>query len=298
MFVSNCSLTFILRQEFMGDLISKCDSYTAMTWAKANGRIRLTFTHTQGTMAGHSKWANIQHRKGRQDAKRGKLFTRLTREVTIAARLGGGNPDANPRLRAAIDSAKSQSMPRERIERAVKRGTGDAEGENLEEVRYEGYGPGGAAIMVDCLTDNKNRTVAEVRHAFSKFGGNLGTDGSVAYLFHKQGLLCFPAGVDEDTLMEAALAAGAEDIISHDDSSVDIITSPDDFVDVKEALEKADQAPESGEITMRAETHSALDLKNAETMLKLLDMLEDLDDVQKVYSNADIADDILVQLTR
>jgi len=247
-------------------------------------------------MAGHSKWANIQHRKGRQDAKRGKLFTRLIREVTIAARLGGGNPDANPRLRAAIDSAKSQSMPRDTIERAVKRGAGGAEGENLEEVRYEGYAPGGVAVMVDCLSDNKNRTVAEVRHAFSKFGGNLGTDGSVAYLFHKQGLLSFAAGVDEDALMEAALEAGAEDIANHDDGSVDVITAADDFIDVKEALEEAGQVPTSGEITMRAETHSALDLKNAELMLKLLDMLEDLDDVQKVYSNADIADEILAQL--
>ena len=247
-------------------------------------------------MAGHSKWANIQHRKGRQDAKRGKLFTKLIREVTIAAKLGGGDPDANPRLRAAIDSAKSQSMPKDTIERAVKRGAGDAEGENLEEARYEGYGPGGVAVMVDCLTDNKNRTVAEVRHAFTKFGGNLGTDGSVAYLFNKQGLLSFPAGTDEDALMEAALEAGAEDVITNDDSSIDVITDPDDFVDVKEALEKADQTPESGEITMRAETNSPLDLKGAETMLKLLDMLEDLDDVQKVYSNAEIADDILEQL--
>jgi len=231
-----------------------------------------------------------------EDAKRGKLFTRLIREVTIAARLGGGNPDANPRLRAAIDGAKSQSMPKDTIERAVKRGAGSGDGEHLDEVRYEGYGPGGVAVMVDCLTDNKNRTVAEVRHAFSKFGGKLGTDGSVAYLFNKQGLLSFPTGTDEDTLMEAALEAGAEDIVRNDDSSVDVITAADDFVDVKETLEKASQVPESGEITMRAETHRSLDLKNAETMLKLLDALEDLDDIQKVYSNADIADDILAQL--
>lgn len=247
-------------------------------------------------MAGHSKWANIQHRKGRQDAKRGKLFTKLIREVTVAAKLGGGDPDANPRLRAAIDSAKSQSMPKDTIERAIKRGAGNEEGENLEEVRYEGYGPGGVAVMVDCMTDNKNRTVAEVRHAFTKFGGNLGTDGSVAYLFNKQGLLSFPAGTDEDALMEAALEAGADDVINNDDSSIDVITPPDDFVDVKEALEKAGQIAESAEVTMRAETNSPLDLNGAQTMLKLLDMLEDLDDVQKVYSNAEISNEILEQL--
>ena len=247
-------------------------------------------------MAGHSKWANIQHRKGRQDAKRGKLFTKLIREITVAARLGGGDASSNPRLRAAIDNALSNNMTKDTIERAVTRGAGGGEGENVEEVRYEGYGPGGVAVMVDCMTDNRNRTVAEVRHAFSKFGGNLGTDGSVAYMFDKVGLLSYPGDTDEDTLMEAALDAGAEDIVSNEDGSIDVLTSVDAFVDVKEALVAAGQEPENAEITMRAQTTSALDLDGAQTMLKLLDMLEDLDDVQKVYSNADIADDIIAQL--
>ncbi len=247
-------------------------------------------------MAGHSKWANIQHRKGRQDAKRGKLFTKLIREITVAAKLGGGDLEANPRLRAAIDSAKSQSMPKDTIERAVKRGAGGGEGENVEEIRYEGYGPGGVAVIVDCMTDNKNRTVAEVRHAFTKFGGNLGTDGSVSYLFSKVGLISYPSDSDEEILMEAALEAGAEDVISNDDGSIDIITEPDNFIDVKDTLVQANHTPESAEITMRASNSSALDLDGAQTMIKLLDMLEDLDDVQKVYSNADIPDDVLSQL--
>ncbi|NKB36100.1 MAG: YebC/PmpR family DNA-binding transcriptional regulator [Gammaproteobacteria bacterium] len=248
-------------------------------------------------MAGHSKWANIQHRKGRQDAKRGKLFTKLIREVTIAAKLGGGDPDANPRLRAAIDSAKSQSMPKDTIERAVKRGAGDDESGNLEEIRYEGYGPGGVAVMVDCMTDNKNRTVAEVRHAFSKYGGNLGTDGSVSYIFNKIGLISYPSGTDEDALMEAALEAGAEDIISNEDGSIDVITNPDQLVDVKDALVEANHQPENAEVTMQATTSSSLEQKGAESMLRLLDVLEDLDDVQKVYSNAEISDEILAQLS-
>ena len=247
-------------------------------------------------MAGHSKWANIQHRKGRQDAKRGKLFTKLIREVTVAAKLGGGDPDANPRLRAAIDSAKSQSMPKDTIERAVKRGAGGDESGNLEEIRYEGYGPGGVAVMVDCMTDNKNRTVAEVRHAFSKYGGNLGTDGSVSYLFNKVGLISYSPGIDEDVLMEAAIEAGAEDIISNEDGSIDVITDPDQLVDVKDALVGASHEPENAEVTMRATTSSALEQKGAESMLRLLDVLEDLDDVQKVYSNAEISDEILAQL--
>ena len=247
-------------------------------------------------MAGHSKWANIQHRKGRQDAKRGKLFTKLIREITVSAKLGGGDASANPRLRAAIDNALSNNMTKDTIERAVSRGAGGGEGENVEEVRYEGYGPGGVAVMVDCMTDNRNRTVAEVRHAFSKFGGNLGTDGSVAYLFDKVGLLSYPAGTDEDTLMEIAIEAGADDVVNNDDGSMDIITSPDNFVDVKEALIKSNQTPENAEITMRASTSSTLDLDGAQTMIKLLDMLEDLDDVQKVYSNADIPDDVLAEL--
>lgn len=247
-------------------------------------------------MAGHSKWANIKHKKAREDAKRGKLFTKLIREITVAAKMGGGDPSANPRLRAAIDDALSNNMTKDTIERAVNRGVGGGEGENVEEVRYEGYGPGGVAVMVDCMTDNRNRTVAEVRHAFTKFGGNLGTDGSVAYLFDKVGLISYPSDTDEDSLMEAALEAGAEDVVSNDDGSFDVLTSPDDFVDVKEALVAADKEPENAEITMRAQTSSSLDLDGAQTMIKLLDMLEDLDDVQKVYSNADISDEILAQL--
>jgi YebC/PmpR family DNA-binding regulatory protein len=247
-------------------------------------------------MAGHSKWANIQHRKGRQDVKRGKLFTKLIREVTIAAKLGGGDPDANPRLRAAIDGAKSQSMPKDTIERAVKRGAGGDDSGNLDEIRYEGYGPGGVAVMVDCMTDNKNRTVAEVRHAFSKCGGNLGTDGSVSYLFNKIGLISFVSGSDEDTLMEAALDAGAEDVVSNDDGSIDLVTTADELVDVKEVLVAANFEPENAEVTMQATTTCALEKKGAETMLRLLDMLEDLDDVQKVYSNADISEEVLAQL--
>ncbi len=247
-------------------------------------------------MAGHSKWANIQHRKGRQDAKRGKLFTKLIREITVSAKLGGGDPSANPRLRAAVDNALSNNMTRDTIDRAIKRGAGGEDGGNVDEIRYEGYGPGGVAVLVDTMTDNRNRTVAEVRHAFSKFGGNLGQDGSVSYLFNKVGLLSFPTGTDEDALMEAALEAGAEDVIANDDGSSDVITSPDNFVDVKERLISAGQKPENAEVTMRAETATTLDADSAQTMIKLLDMLEDLDDVQKVYSNADIPDEILEQL--
>lgn len=247
-------------------------------------------------MAGHSKWANIQHRKGKQDARRGKLFTKLIREITVSARLGGGDPDANPRLRAAIDNALSNNMTRDTIDRAVKRGAGGDESDNVDEIRYEGYGPGGVAVMVDTMTDNRNRTVAEVRHAFTKFGGNLGTDGSVAYLFNKIGLLSYPAGTDEDVLMEAALEAGAEDVVTNDDGSIDVITPPDNFLDVKDGLIAAGHTPENAEITMRADTSTTLDIDGAQTMLKLLDMLEDLDDVQRVYSNADIPDDVLAQL--
>jgi len=248
-------------------------------------------------MAGHSKWANIQHRKGRQDARRGKLFTKLIREITVAARMGGGDADGNPRLRAAIDNALSNNMPKDTIERAISRGAGADDSDQVEEVRYEGYGPGGVAVMVDCMTDNRNRTVAEVRHAFSKFGGNLGTDGSVAYLFNHVGLISYPAGTSEETLMEAALEAGADDIITNEDGSIDVITSPEDFVAVKEALIAAGHAPEVAEVTMRAATSTPVDLDAAQTMLRLLDTLEDLDDVQKVYSNADIPEDILAQLT-
>jgi YebC/PmpR family DNA-binding regulatory protein len=247
-------------------------------------------------MAGHSKWANIQHRKGAQDAKRGKLFTKLIREITVAARLGGGDADSNPRLRAAIDKALAGNMTKDTIERAVKRGSGALDGENYEEVLYEGYGPGGVAVMVDCMTDNRNRTVSEVRHAFSKSGGNLGTDGSVSYLFKKVGLLSYPAGSDEDQIMEAALEAGAEDVVHNDDDSIDVLTASDDFYTVSEAMKKAKLIPDHAEVTMHASTTSTLDLKTAEKMLRLLDMLEDLDDVQKVSSNADISDEILSQL--
>ena len=247
-------------------------------------------------MAGHSKWANIQHRKGRQDAKRGKLFTKLIREITVAAKLGGGDPDANPRLRAAIDNGLSNNMTKDTIDRAVKRGAGGDESGNVDEIRYEGYGPGGVALIVDTMTDNKNRTVAEIRHVLSKFGGNLGTDGSVSYLFTKIGLISFQDKIDEDAIMESALEAGAEDIITNDDNSVDIITNPDNLVDIKEAILAAGFKPENTEVTMRASTTNELDKKGAETMMKLLDALEDLDDVQKVYSNAEIPDDILAEL--
>ncbi|MEL7298645.1 MAG: YebC/PmpR family DNA-binding transcriptional regulator [Pseudomonadota bacterium] len=247
-------------------------------------------------MAGHSKWANIQHRKGAQDKKRGKLFTKLIREITVAARMGGGDIDANPRLRLAIDKAKAQSMPKDNIERAVKRGAGELDGADYIEIRYEGYGPGGTAVMVDCMTDNRNRTVAEVRHAFSKFGGNLGADGSVAYLFNHVGLLNYPAGSDEDAVMEAAIEAGAEDVIVSDDRSIEVITEPLEFEQVRDAMVAADLAPENAEVTMRAESASELGRKEAESMIKLLDTLEDLDDVQNVYSNADISDEILAEI--
>ena len=244
-------------------------------------------------MAGHSKWANIRFRKGAQDAKRGKLFTKLIREITVAARQAGGDPGSNPRLRTAIEKARSQSMPKDNIDRAVKRGTGDADGAVYEEVRYEGYGPGGAAVMVDCLTDNRNRTVADVRHAFTKFGGNLGADGSVAYLLEKTGFLSYPSGVDEDKVMEAAIEAGAEDVVSHEDGSIEVLSAPDDFNTVRGNMITVGLEPERAEITMRPSTQASLQAKQAESMLKLLDVLDDLDDVQQGYSNADIPDDLL-----
>ncbi|MFT4580687.1 MAG: YebC/PmpR family DNA-binding regulatory protein [Gammaproteobacteria bacterium] len=247
-------------------------------------------------MAGHSKWANIRHRKGRQDAKRGKIFTRLIREITIAARLGGGDTGANPRLRTAVDNALSNNMTKDTIGRAVAKGAGGSEGENYEEIRYEGYGPGGIAVMVDCMTDNRNRTVGEVRHAFSKSGGNLGTDGSVAYLFAKVGLLSFAAGSDEDAIMEAALDGSATDVVVNDDTSIEVLTDPDDFSDVKDTMDAAGFVSESAEVTMRAEISTALDVADAEKLLRLLDMLDELDDTQKVYSNADISDETLAQL--
>jgi YebC/PmpR family DNA-binding regulatory protein len=247
-------------------------------------------------MAGHSKWANIQHRKNAQDARRGKLFTKLIREITVAARMGDPDPGANPRLRVAVDKALTANMTKDTIERAIKRGAGALDSDNYEEVRYEGYGPGGVAVMVDCMTDNRNRTVAEVRHAFSKAGGNLGTDGSVAFQFSKTGVLSYPAGSDEDTIMEAALEAGADDVVEYDDGCVDVLVQPENFIDVREAMMAAGLVPEEAAITMRAENTIALGAEDAEKMVRMLERLEDLDDVQEVYSNADIAEDILEQL--
>jgi len=247
-------------------------------------------------MAGHSKWANIQHRKGAQDKKRGKLFTKLIREIAVAAKMGGSDLDANPRLRLAVDKAKAQSMPKDNIERAVKRGAGEMDGDDFFEIRYEGYGPGGTAVMVDCLTDNRNRTVAEVRHAFTKFGGNLGADGSVNYLFNKVGQLLFPADSNEDVVMEAAIESGAEDVIVEDDGSIEVLTEPNDFEQVRDGMLAAGMNSESAQITMRASTSAALGVKEAGSMIKLLEMLEDLDDVQEVYSNADISEDVLAQI--
>jgi YebC/PmpR family DNA-binding regulatory protein len=237
-------------------------------------------------MAGHSKWANIQHRKGRQDAKRGKVFTRLIKEITVAARLGGGDPAANPRLRLAIDKAYDNNMPKENVERAVKRGSGGLEGVNYEEVRYEGYGIGGAAVMVDCMTDNKHRTVADVRHAFTKNGGNLGTDGSVVFLFKHCGQMLFAPGTNEDKLMEAAIEAGAEDVVINDDSSIELITAPHDFSAVRSALEKAGFKPAFAEVTMKPTAENVLTGEDAARMQRLLDALEAVDDVQEVYTTA------------
>jgi len=237
-------------------------------------------------MAGHSKWANIQHRKGRQDAKRGKVFTKLIKEITVAARHGGGDANFNPRLRLAIDKAKAENMPADNIERAIKRGTGELEGVNYEEVRYEGYGIGGAALMIDCMTDNKTRTVADVRHALTKNGGNLGTDGSVAFLFKHCGQLVFAPGTSEDKLMEAALEAGAEDIVTNDDGSLEVLTAPHDFSAVKAVLEKAGLKPELAEITMKPTIENELKGDDAVRMQKLIDALEAVDDVQEVYTTA------------
>ena len=248
------------------------------------------------SMAGHSKWANIQHRKGAQDKKRGKLFTKLIREITVAAKMGGSDLDANPRLRLAVDKAKGQSMPKDNIERAIKRGAGETGGEDFMEIRYEGYGPGGTAVMVDCLTDNRNRTVADVRHAFTKFGGNLGADGSVNYLFNKVGQLMYPTGSSEDAIMEAAIEAGAEDVIVDNDGSIEVLTDPEDFETVRDAMDETGIEPDSAQVTMRASTNAELGVKEAGSMIKLLEMLEDLDDVQEVYSNADISEDVLAQI--
>ncbi len=237
-------------------------------------------------MAGHSKWANIQHRKGRQDEKRGKIWTRIIREITVAARAGGGDLSANPRLRLAVDKAKAANMPADRVKYNIDKATGNAEGVNYEEIRYEGYGIGGAAIMVDTMTDNRVRTVADVRHAFSKHGGNMGTEGSVAFQFKHCGQLVFAPGMNEDALMDAALEAGAEDVITDDDGAIEVLTDYADFEKVKAALEVAGFKPEIAEVTMRAENTIDLEGDDAARMQKLLDILEDLDDVQAVYHNA------------
>jgi len=241
-------------------------------------------------MAGHSKWANIQHRKGRQDEKRGKVWTRVIREIIVAARQGGGDPGANPRLRLAVDKAKAANMPADTVKRNIDKATGNLEGVSYEEIRYEGYGIGGAAIIVDCMTDNRVRTVAEVRHAFSKYGGNLGTEGSVAFQFKHCGQFVFAPGTSEDKVMEVALEAGAEDVVTGDDGSIEVLCAPTDFEAVKTALEGAGLAPEISEVTMRAENTVALEGEDAQRMQKLLDVIEDLDDVQDVFHNAEIGE--------
>lgn len=249
-------------------------------------------------MAGHSKWANIKRHKAKVDAVKGKLYTKIIRELTVAAKTGGGDASANPRLRAALDKAYGANMTKDVIERAIKRGAGGMEGENVEEIRYEGYGPGGIAIMVDCMTNNRNRTVGEVRHAFSKHGGNLGTDGSVAYLFKKQGQMTFAPGTDEERLMELSLELGAEDIITNDDHSIDVVTSPEDFMTIKEKLATQGFKPEEADVTMSADISvNITDQATGEQIVELIDALEDLDDVQSVYTNADISDEVMKQLS-
>ncbi|WKZ11144.1 MAG: YebC/PmpR family DNA-binding transcriptional regulator [Gammaproteobacteria bacterium] len=247
-------------------------------------------------MAGHSKWANIQHRKGAQDKKRGKVFSKLIRELTIAARLGGSDPTANPRLRLAIDKARSQNLPKDTLERAIQRGAGRLDGAQIEEVTYEGYGPGGAAVMVSCLTDNRNRTVSEVRHVFARHGGNLGADGSVGYLFNRVGLLSFTAGTDEESLLAAALDAGAEDVVNSDDGSIEVLTDPADFEAVRDALAKLEFVPQHAEVTLRSAVSARLDPDAGAHMLRLLEDLDELDDVQNVCSNADIPEEVIARL--
>ncbi|MED5529788.1 MAG: YebC/PmpR family DNA-binding transcriptional regulator [Pseudomonadota bacterium] len=246
-------------------------------------------------MAGHSKWANIKHRKAAQDAKRGKVFTKIIRELTVAAKLAGGNALDNPRLRAVVDKALGANMTRDTIDRAIAKGAGTAESDNLEELIYEGYGPSGVAILCETLTDNKNRTVAEVRHGFSKFGGSLGTNGSVAYLFEKTGLITFPAGSDEEQIIEAALESGAHDVLNNEDGSIDVLTTLENFGTVQDGLKTSDLKPERAEMTMLASTEVELDLDNAQALLKLVEHLEDLDDVQNVYSNGNISQEIAAQ---
>lgn len=241
-------------------------------------------------MAGHSKWANIKHKKAAQDAKRGKVFTRLIKEITVAARLGGNDPDSNPRLRLAMDKAYDQNMPKDNVERAVKRGCGTLEGVDYEEIRYEGYGISGAAVMVDCMTDNRVRTVSDVRHAFTKYGGNLGTDGSVSFLFKHCGQLIFAPGIEEEKIMDAALESGADDVLTHDDGSIEVITAPSDFLQVKSNLEKSGFKAELAEVTMKPSNEVILSGDDAIKMQKLLDALENLDDVQNVYTTAVLED--------
>jgi len=247
-------------------------------------------------MAGHSKWANIKHRKAAQDAKRGKIFTKLIRELVVAAKQGGPAPEDNPRLRTAVDKALGANMTRDTIDRAIARGAGNADSDNMDELIYEGYAPGGIAVLVEVMTDNRNRTVGEVRHAFSKRGGNLGTDGSVAYLFSKKGQISFAPGADEEAIMEVALEAGAEDIEANDDGSIDVTTPPEDFILVKEALERAGLVPEGGDVAMVASTTVVVDIDAASQVLGLVDALEDLDDVQNVYTNVDIPDEVYSEL--
>jgi YebC/PmpR family DNA-binding regulatory protein len=241
-------------------------------------------------MAGHSKWANIKHRKAAADAKKGKVFTRLIKEITVAAKLGGGDPNTNPRLRLAMDKAREANMTKDSVQNAVKRGSGQLDGVSYEEVRYEGYGVGGAAVMVDCLTDNRTRTVAEVRHAFTKNGGNLGSDGSVAYLFRHCGQFVFAPGASEDKIMEAALEAGADDVLTNDDGSIEVVCAPAEFERVRAGLEQAGLKPALADITMKAAVENALAGDDAARMRRLLDALENLDDVQEVYTNADLGE--------
>tara|TARA_B110000211_G_scaffold232299_1_gene295709 strand:- start:263 stop:1000 length:738 start_codon:yes stop_codon:yes gene_type:complete len=242
-------------------------------------------------VAGHSKWANIQHRKKAQDAKRGKLFTRLIREIMVAAKAGGSDQDSNPGLRVSVEKAKPQSVPKDAIERAIKRGAGELEGADYEEIRYEGYGPLGIAFIVDCLSDNRNRTVAEVRHAFSKSGGNLGQSGSVAYMFTSVGVMIYAPDQDEDSIMEAALESGADDVVVAVDGSIEVLTSAEEFITVKLAMTEAGFEPEESELTMRAELNTELNVEDAQKVLRLVDLLESSDDVQEVYYNADIPEE-------
>ena len=247
-------------------------------------------------MAGHSKWANIKHRKAAQDAKRGKVFTKLIRELVVAARAGGPVPEDNPRLRAAVDKALGANMKRDTIDKAIARGAGNAEGDNYDEITYEGYGAGGVAVLVECMTDNRNRTVADVRHAFTKRGGNLGTDGSVAFLFSRLGQLLYAPGSSEEQIMDVALEAGADDVVAHDDGSIEVLTPFEDFQTVKDAMVAAGLEHEHAELIMQPSTTVPLDRQGTETLLGLVDMLEDLDDVQQVHTNAEIPDEVLAEL--